>query len=61
VDDRLEYPQYTRPEVFRDRCVPPVLLSGDHAAIAAWRAKAAHETTAKARPDLLVRGTARER
>jgi tRNA (guanine37-N1)-methyltransferase len=60
VDDRLEYPQYTRPEVFRDRPVPPVLLSGDHAAIAAWRATAAHEVTARRRPDLLARGTARE-
>jgi tRNA (guanine37-N1)-methyltransferase len=60
VDDRLEYPQYTRPEIFRGRAVPPVLLSGDHAAIAAWRATAAHEVTAKNRPDLLARGTARE-
>ncbi len=59
VDDRLEYPQYTRPEVFRDRAVPPVLLSGDHAAIAAWRAQAAHEVTARIRPDLLARGATR--
>lgn len=37
-DDRtVEFPQYTRPEVFRDLPVPPVLLSGDHAAIAKWR------------------------
>ena len=35
----LEYPQYTRPEVFRRKRVPKVLLSGDHAAIAKWRAK----------------------
>lgn len=35
----LEYPQYTRPEVFKRRRVPRILLSGDHAAIAAWRAK----------------------
>jgi tRNA (guanine37-N1)-methyltransferase len=33
----LEYPQYTRPRVYRDRAVPDVLLSGDHAAIARWR------------------------
>jgi tRNA (guanine37-N1)-methyltransferase len=33
----LEYPQYTRPRVYRDRAVPEVLLSGDHAAIARWR------------------------
>lgn len=35
----LEYPQYTRPEVFRRKRVPKVLLSGDHKAIAAWRSK----------------------
>jgi len=55
VDDQLEYPQYTRPEVFRERAVPPVLLSGDHAAIAAWRSDAAREVTASRRPDLLAR------
>ena len=52
--DLLEYPQYTRPEVFRGRAVPPVLLSGDHAAIARWRAEAARAVTARARPDLLA-------
>jgi tRNA (guanine37-N1)-methyltransferase len=36
-DGGLEYPQYTRPRVFRDRTVPDVLLGGDHAAIARWR------------------------
>jgi tRNA (guanine37-N1)-methyltransferase len=55
VTDCLEYPQYTRPETFRDRTVPPVLLSGDHAAIAAWRSRAAREATARVRPDLLER------
>lgn len=59
VDDRLEYPQYTRPEVFRDRAVPSILLSGDHAAIAAWRAQASRDVTARTRPDLLARGTTR--
>ncbi len=34
---RLEYPQYTRPRVFRDMAVPEILLSGDHKAIARWR------------------------
>ena len=34
---RLEYPQYTRPRVFRDMAVPEVLLGGDHAAVARWR------------------------
>jgi tRNA (guanine37-N1)-methyltransferase len=37
--DNLEYPQYTRPEEFRDMKVPPVLLSGHHGEIAEWRAK----------------------
>jgi tRNA (guanine37-N1)-methyltransferase len=50
----LEYPQYTRPESFRGRRVPAVLLSGDHAAIAAWRRAAARDVTARARPDLLT-------
>jgi tRNA (guanine37-N1)-methyltransferase len=57
VDDRLEHPQYTRPETFRGLSVPPVLLSGDHAAIAAWRAETAHELTARVRPDLLAAPT----
>jgi tRNA (guanine37-N1)-methyltransferase len=55
VDDRLEYPQYTRPESFRNRDVPAVLLSGDHAAIATWRAQAALDVTVRTRPDLLSR------
>ncbi len=49
----LEYPQYTRPEVFRDLKVPQVLLSGDHAKIADWRRLQALERTQKWRPDLL--------
>ncbi len=49
----LEYPQYTRPEVFRDMKVPDVLLSGDHAKIARWRRQQAIERTKKHRPDLL--------
>jgi tRNA (guanine37-N1)-methyltransferase len=49
----LEYPQYTRPEVFRDMKVPDVLLSGDHAKIAEWRRQQAIERTKKWRPDLL--------
>jgi len=61
VDDQLEYPQYTRPEIFRDRAVPPVLLSGDHAAVEAWRTVAARDLTARTRPDLAARGAARER
>jgi tRNA (guanine37-N1)-methyltransferase len=49
----LEYPHYTRPAVFRGRSVPEVLLSGDHARIAAWRAEQALERTRRLRPDLL--------
>jgi len=49
----LEYPQYTRPEVFRDMKVPDILLSGDHGKIAKWRRQQALERTKKWRPDLL--------
>lgn len=48
----LEYPQYTRPEVWRDRAVPPVLLGGDHAKVAAWRLEQSLERTKRRRPDL---------
>lgn len=49
----LEYPQYTRPEVFRGMRVPEVLLSGDHGKIAQWRRRQALERTQQWRPDLL--------
>ena len=49
----LEYPQYTRPSVFRGLSVPDVLLSGNHQEIAAWRREQALEKTKKLRPDLL--------
>ena len=49
----LEYPQYTRPEVFRGRAVPRVLLEGDHAQIKKWRYLRALEQTKKKRPDLM--------
>ena len=49
----LEYPQYTRPEVFEGEKVPEVLLSGHHANIEKWRREKALEITAKKRPDLL--------
>jgi len=51
----LEYPHYTRPAVFRAFPVPPVLLSGDHAAIAAWRRGESLRRTFRERPDLLPR------
>jgi tRNA (guanine37-N1)-methyltransferase len=49
----LEYPQYTRPPVFRGWPVPEVLLSGNHAQIADWRREQALSRTLKRRPDLL--------
>ena len=48
----LEYPQYTRPEVWDSRAVPPVLLTGHHANIQAWRKEQSLERTRKKRPDL---------
>jgi tRNA (guanine37-N1)-methyltransferase len=51
----LEYPQYTRPPVFRGEGVPSVLTSGDHGAVARWREEQALERTRARRPDLLVR------
>ena len=49
----LEYPHYTRPAEFRGMKVPEVLLSGNHAEIAKWRAEQARLRTAERRPDLL--------
>ena len=49
----LEYPQYTRPEVFMGKKVPEILLSGDHAKKEQWRRKQTLERTRKFRPDLL--------
>src|SRR6266511_2306829 len=49
----LEYPQYTRPAVYRDLEVPEVLRSGNHGAIARWRREQAIERTLEVRPDLL--------
>jgi tRNA (guanine37-N1)-methyltransferase len=48
----LDHPHYTRPREFRGMSVPEVLLSGDHAAIAAWRREAARAKTLRNRPDL---------
>ena len=49
----LEYPQYTRPREFRGLEVPPVLLSGDHGAIAKWREEQSYQRTRERRSDLL--------
>ncbi|CDZ32093.1 TRNA (guanine-N(1)-)-methyltransferase [Neorhizobium galegae bv. officinalis] len=48
----LEYPQYTRPQVFEGREIPAVLTSGNHAAIEKWRLEEAKKLTAERRPDL---------
>ncbi len=57
TDGLLEYPQYTRPEVFRDMPVPEILLSGHHAKIQAWRETQARQRTRERRPDLLAEQT----
>ncbi len=54
ADGLLEYPQYTRPASYRGMDVPAVLLSGNHAAIAKWRAEQRILRTAELRPDLLT-------
>ena len=51
----LEYPQYTRPEIFHDKEVPEVLRSGNHQKIAEWRKEQAIQNTTQKRPDLLER------
>lgn len=50
----LEYPQYTKPAVWRDRAIPEVLLSGDHGKVDAWRLEQSLALTAERRPDLLA-------
>lgn len=50
----LEYPHYTRPQLFEGRPIPEVLVSGDHARIARWRRAESERLTAERRPDLLV-------
>src|SRR6201988_905865 len=48
----LEYPQYTRPQVFEGRTIPEILTSGDHAKVAAWRRAESEALTRSRRPDL---------
>lgn len=52
-DGLLEYPQYTRPEIFRNQAVPEVLLSGHHEMIRRWRLRKRIEKTLAVRPDLI--------
>lgn len=54
-DGLLEYPQYTRPEVWEGRSVPPELLTGNHANVARWRRKKSIERTMDKRPDMFQR------
>lgn len=54
-NDLLEYPQYSRPEVWRGKAVPKVLLSGNHAEVAKWRLEQSKERTAQVRPELYGR------
>ena len=51
-DGLLEYPQYSRPEIWRNKRVPEILLSGDHAKVDEWRLEQSIERTKKLRPDL---------
>lgn len=52
-DGLLEYPQYSRPEIWHERPVPPILLSGNHGAVDRWRREQSLELTASRRPDLI--------
>jgi tRNA (guanine37-N1)-methyltransferase len=56
----LEHPHYTRPQDWEDKEIPPVLLSGDHARIAAWRRNQAEELTKTIRPDLYAASRAKD-
>jgi tRNA (guanine37-N1)-methyltransferase len=59
-DGLLEYPHYTRPRVWEGREIPPVLLSGDHGAVAQWRQEEAMKITRARRPDLLAGAAGKE-
>ena len=61
ADDLLEYPHYTRPRVWREVEVPPVLCSGNHKAIETWRRDAAETLTQTRRPDMWTRKKSRVR
>jgi tRNA (guanine37-N1)-methyltransferase len=61
ADGLLEYPQYTRPPVFEGEPIPEVLISGDHAKVAAWRQAQAERLTKARRPDLWAAYRARKK
>jgi tRNA (guanine37-N1)-methyltransferase len=60
ADGLLEYPQYTRPQVWEGHAIPDVLVSGDHAKVAAWRHAEAERLTGARRPDLWAAHLARK-
>jgi tRNA (guanine37-N1)-methyltransferase len=60
ADGLLEYPQYTRPQVWEGQAIPEVLVSGDHAKVAAWRRAEAERLTGTRRPDLWAAHSARK-
>lgn len=59
-NDLLEYPQYSRPEVWRDKKVPEILLSGNHAKVDEWRLAQSIERTKRLRPDLYEKWSKRQ-
>jgi tRNA (guanine37-N1)-methyltransferase len=61
ADGLLEYPQYTKPPVFEGEPIPEVLISGDHAKVAAWRRAEAERLTRERRPDLWAAYRARKK
>jgi tRNA (guanine37-N1)-methyltransferase len=61
ADGLLEYPQYTRPQVWEGHAIPDVLVSGDHAKVGAWRHAEAERLTGARRPDLWAVHLARKR
>lgn len=60
TENLLDYPHYTRPEVYRGMHVPEVLLSGNHQVIAQWRRRKALERTMEVRPELLSESEEKE-
>ncbi len=60
-NDLLEYPQYSRPEIWHDKRVPEVLLSGNHTRITQWRLEQSKERTRRVRPDLFAKYQAKEK
>lgn len=59
-NDLLEYPQYSRPEIWRDKKVPEILLSGNHAKVDEWRLAQSIERTKRLRPDLYEKWAKRQ-